>query len=84
MLNDEEEAWVIDPAGPGMIRQWGGDQMERPLWEERRRRRALGGTPLGHMADPEWLGRVTWVQAGPLRRGKKHDRLGGGPPLALM
>ena len=23
---------------------------------------------------------VTWVQAGPLRRGKKHDRLGGGAP----
>ena len=64
-LGDEEETWAIDPVGPGMIGQWGGDRLERPPWEERRRR-ALGGTPLGHMADLEWLGRVTWVQVGPL------------------
>lgn len=59
-LKDEEEAWAVDPVGSGMIRRWGGDRLERPLSEERRRR-ALGGTPLGHMADLEWLGIVTWV-----------------------
>ena len=62
-LIDEEEAWVVDPMGLGMIRRWGGDRLECPISEERRRR-AFGGTSPSHMAELEWLGRVTWVQAG--------------------
>lgn len=56
-LNDEEEAWAIDLVGPGMIKRWGGDQMEHPLSKERRRR-ALGGTPLYHMVATDRPSRV--------------------------